>query len=78
MVGDLTQKVGWDIPETPPKVIDEVPVLQTSNSSNFVLIVELGDLEFTNLTYSDEEPQDVDSITIEEEDNEEFINDADY
>ena len=59
IVGDLTQQARWDILETPPNVIDEVPVLQTSNSFNFVFTVELGELEFINLTHVDEEPQDV-------------------
>ena len=39
-------------------MIDEVLVLQTSNSSNFVLTIELRDLELINLTHEDAEPQD--------------------
>ena len=52
-------------------------MLQTSNSSNFVITIELRYLEFINFTHEDGESQDADNVAIEEEHNDEFIHDTD-
>ena len=56
-------------------VNDEVLVLLSNNSSNFILIVELRNLVCINLICEDDESQIVDNVARIKETLDEFIND---
>lgn len=59
IVNELNYRAGWDIADTDDKTDHEqVPVLQDDISSNFVLTVDLGPLEFINLTNDNDDDDD--------------------